>query len=140
MAEWLMKKAVLENKLDWIKVYSCGTHALPSFRMPPIVNTVLSKEGIDARGHRPTQITKQIADASDLIIVMTGDHKNYVNTCYPEAKEKTFVFKEYVGLDGEIADPIGLDNSIYENMAEEIKICVEKLVGKINKTTTDNRP
>jgi protein-tyrosine-phosphatase len=133
MAEWLTKKAVYEKKLEGIKVYSCGINTLPSFRVPPIVVSLMAKEGVDMHAHRATQITRQIVAASDLILVMAGEHKDFINSYFPEASGKTHLFKVYLGGIGEIEDPIGHKDEVYIKTEQELKDCVTKLLDKLKK-------
>ncbi|GAH64166.1 unnamed protein product, partial [marine sediment metagenome] len=51
----------------------------------------------------------------------------------PEAKNKTFLLKEFVPdkENLEIRDPIGLSDEVYKEVAEEIKSALEKVLPRI---------
>lgn len=54
--------------------------------------------GLDAESLRPTQVTREILRAADLIVTMTGDHRAEVLAMAPEVAEKTFSLKELTRL------------------------------------------
>jgi protein-tyrosine-phosphatase len=64
---------------------------------------------------------------------MERKHRERVEKLIPEAKEKTFLLKEFGDSKEnlEIRDPIGLSDEVYKEVAEEIKGTLEKALPRI---------
>ncbi|MFN3966321.1 MAG: low molecular weight protein arginine phosphatase [Endomicrobiia bacterium] len=133
LAEGYMKKFCKDENIDWIEVKSCGTAAMPTYKVPVVVLSLLKDEGIDVSSHIPTPINKFLVDGSDIILVMETVHKQEIMRRYPECDSRLFLLKEFVGekenLD--IFDPIGQPEEVYIERAEEIKENVKKAFEKI---------
>lgn len=79
--------------------------------------------------HKPELLTPEIVQQADLILVM--DKKLMLTPGKSFPAEKTFIFKEFFGLKGDIPDPYpdGKDQvtlSRYRRCAEEIKSILEQ--------------
>ncbi|MCG2677439.1 low molecular weight protein arginine phosphatase, partial [bacterium] len=70
---------------------------------------------------------------ADLILVMEKKHRERVRELNPDAKNKTFLLKEFAGekKNLEIRDPIGLSDEVYKEVAGEIKEALKKALPKI---------
>ena len=131
MAEGLLKKMLADKSLKGIEVSSCGTASLPTFRVPGILLELMKDEGVFMAEHKSRQITKEIADHSDLILVMENAHKEYIKHKFPKFMEKLFLLKEYVKSDDknfEIEDPIMQGKEVYLKTKEDIKNALDKLI------------
>lgn len=74
IAEYALKQYLLKNKIMDTDVSSCGTNADSDVSDFSVAHfNELKKLGIDASDHKRTQITKEIIDNSDKIVVF--DHK-----------------------------------------------------------------
>ena len=71
--------------------------------------------------YKPEEITKEICDKADLILVMSGWELSRLLERYPDAKNKSNVFKEFFGFEGDIDDPFGEGKKIYLNCANEMR-------------------
>ena len=133
LAEGFMKAKSAVN--EDFNISSCGTGASLVFKVPPVVLKLLEKEGVDLSKHISTQITKDIVKNSDYIFVMEKTHLNYIVKQFPDANGKTYLLKEFAGLNGggEIPDPIGLPDGVYRERADEIKECVNRIYEKFSK-------
>ncbi len=78
--------------------------------------------GIDISNHTPRQTTQNMLDCADFVITMTTEHKWIL----PD-DEKVCTLKELAGEYGNVADPYGGSNEIYEKCADEIKNLIEKI-------------
>lgn len=93
---------------------------------------------IDLRYHRSTNIADSNILEMDLILCATISHKISVIHIYPEIKEKVYTMKEYADILGEnkdydIKDPWGYNLDTFLSCAEEIKVCIDKTIDKIQK-------
>ncbi|MHB9154582.1 MAG: arsenate reductase/protein-tyrosine-phosphatase family protein [Endomicrobiales bacterium] len=135
MAEALFKKMLEENGVRGVSAHSCGTRSSPLYRAPPAVHKFLAARGADASLHRPVQIDRDMADAADLLLVMEKHQRDYIVSNFPEARDSTFLLKEYVHAQGdpEIPDPIGGPDEAYAETGREIAGCLETLMRMIRK-------
>jgi len=71
------------------------------------------------------------------VLTMTGSHKQAIQTYFPEAREKVYTLREFVGVEGyaDIADPYGGDLDAYRRCAVEI----EELVDMLSETMVQKR-
>lgn len=137
MAEAIMKKRALENNLK-IEVYSCGTYAENGQMASFNAIETMKQYDIDLNNHMSTNINNSNILDMDLILCTTFSHKANVFHLYPELKGKIFTIKEYADLLGndrnyDIKDPWGYNMETYMNCAEEISLCIGKILEKIAK-------
>ncbi|MBQ7960361.1 MAG: threonylcarbamoyl-AMP synthase [Clostridia bacterium] len=77
---------------------------------------------IDLKNHIPMQISQEMFDSADIVIVMTMSHKMTL----PD-NEKVFILKELADEYGDVADPYGGDILLYKSCADELKALIEKI-------------
>jgi protein-tyrosine-phosphatase len=134
MAEGLMKKYLKELGKDDIKVVSAGTSALGGLPPTDEAVKVMQEEGVDVTAHRSTKLDENIVRDADLILVMEGMHKDFIDSNFPEGSYKSYLLKEY-GSEGEshypesknIPDPIAKPIEFYRLSLEVIKEQVERV-------------
>ena len=133
MAEGYANKMASDLGLKEVSACSCGTYASFEFPTPKIVLELLKNEGVDASSHVSTPATKETIEKADLILVMEKSHLSDIVSLYPSAKTKTFLLKDFAGVNsgGEIRDPIGKPDREYKSCMEEIKECERKVFKKL---------
>lgn len=102
-AEYLLRDWLRKNGRDDIEVCSAGTNAdsdISSFCVAHLDR--LKKMGIDVSGHKRTQVTREVFEDCDLVIVMEKEHRRWI--------EERFDAKVY------------LYNEIYKNERTDIRI------------------
>jgi protein-tyrosine phosphatase len=64
---------------------------------------------------------------------MTNSHKAAIAANFPDAAQKTFTLKEFVGEDKnlDVSDPYGGDIVIYRETFKEIEKLIEKAIMRI---------
>jgi len=131
MAAGFLREMLKEKKE--IRIDSCGT-IFSSFSGPtPQTIKTMESYGIDISSHKTKSLSKDLIDEADLILVMEKKHREKVQELNPEAKNKTFLLKEFAPdkENLEIRDPIGLSDEVYKEVAEEIKSTLEKALPRI---------
>ncbi len=78
--------------------------------------------------HTPKRVTREVLEEADLVLVMS---RSLLDTIKDYNPQNTYVFKEFFGLSGDIADPWpdGKDQSTlsrYRKCAEEMKKIIEE--------------
>lgn len=135
MAEALFNNAVLHSRLPYRVVSSSsGLHAVRGDRVSPEVLSLLSQEGLDLSEHSARQLNQTLVEDSDLILVMAGTHKHELCSIFPDAVNKTYLLKEFAGEDhapGDITDPLGQGLEKYQQVLEEIRQCIKKIISKM---------
>lgn len=136
MAEGLLKKMLADKGKNDIQVSSAGMLAIGGFT--PTENTikVMKKEGIDVSGYKAAKLTLETIKEADIILAMEKIHKDKVINFVPEAKEKTYLLREYIGKNtphsnSGIPDPIGKPLEVYERVLDMIKESIKELVKKL---------
>ena len=125
MGEGLMRKRLAdhlgcspENLEDFgFKVESAGIAAMPGGGVSSEAVEALQKRGIDISAHSSQPVTDRLIRQADLILTMTGTHRQVLLAQWPQASSRTFTITRD---NGDIADPIGLPNEYYEHCARQI--------------------
>jgi protein-tyrosine-phosphatase len=94
MAEAILRRLAEEEGRDDILVESAGLAAWPGAPASEHAVKVLAEEGIDLRGHRAKQVTREMVEAAELVLTMTWDQKESVLKLAPGAEGKVFTLKE----------------------------------------------
>jgi len=130
MAEYLLKKAMIDRGRDDVEVLSAGTFAF--FGMGPTRETVRLIEGIglDASDHHAQKINAELIKKCDLIFAMETHHRDEIVRIYPQSEERVHLLAEFVKLDSddrEVHDPLGKSEDFYKMSFQKIKAAIEKL-------------
>jgi tRNA threonylcarbamoyl adenosine modification protein (Sua5/YciO/YrdC/YwlC family) len=130
MAQALLKKALGERDKAEVEVLSAGISALTGMAATAQTRQLLWQEGIDVSGHRSQQVSRQLLQGSDLILVMGKSHEEEVLRLAPEVKNRLFLLKEFAKITDnglEISDPIGGDLALYSQIFALIKQAVQRI-------------
>jgi len=130
MAEAIARTMLRDRKKDG-QVSSAGTCALPNAGATEQAIAVMAEMGINLREHKATLLTPELAREADLVLTMTGAHKEQVKRLIPEAKEKVFTLAEFAGAGTDISDPIGGSADVYRQCAAELRYLIGLALDKI---------
>lgn len=132
MAEALFKKLVeTERKEKAFLVLSAGLAVVKEGPASREAEEALSFYGISLQKHRSHQLSLMQIEAADLVLTMTGGHRNSILRAAPEAKGKVFSLGEFAGVPEEVSDPFGGTLEVYRRCAEEIDRLLKKAWPKI---------
>ncbi len=122
MAEGLFKKLLEERGREDITCSSAGLAAPEG--SPASINAKIAAQelGVDISEHRSRLLTRAIARDADMIVCMTQEHYDVLNSIIPE--EKLYI------LGGGIDDPYGCDLEVYRACAEKIKNSLPALLDR----------
>lgn len=130
MAQILFREA-LGDAAERFEVLSAGTHADNGDAAARSAVEVMADGGLDLQSHRSTRLTQALLERADLVLTMTGAHKQFVVETYPEFKPKTFTLKQFVGMQGDVEDPFGAGTAAYERTASELRRLLELAAEKL---------
>ncbi|MCD6117759.1 low molecular weight protein arginine phosphatase [bacterium] len=134
VAEGILKQRIAEKPGLDIKVESAGVMVPPGISVSANSVSVAMEHGIDISLHEPRQITREIINKADLILVMEFSQKALLISAVREAESKIFLLKEYCSSNtGEIDDPIGMGKEVYEKIYSEIEIEIDRILQCIEK-------
>ncbi|MFQ5681237.1 MAG: L-threonylcarbamoyladenylate synthase [Candidatus Omnitrophota bacterium] len=133
MAEYLFRQALSKSGVKDISVSSCGVRAIDGADATCFVRGLLSREGLDASGHRARAMNKDILRRADLILVMEKAHRDEITRAYPEFSSRVRLLRKFAGDDlaKDIEDPMGKEEEGYRRCLVQIKGLVEKLVSRV---------
>ena len=136
MAQALLEKMLAERN-GRVRVRSGGIgHTARDGMIPSLdARLLLREDGIhlseteilstNLRQHR------EVVAAADLILTMTALQKRELRALAEADGRPVFTLKEFVGEDGDIADPVGQDEDVYRACRDEIKRCLEKSLDRL---------
>ncbi len=141
MAEALMKAELAVNRPSFkVEVSSAGLSARAGEKASEQARNVFGYDGPDLNKHSARPLDCDLIDDSDVILVMTADHKRQLRARFPRSAGKTFLLKEFAGLDRngkDLEDPAGYGPEIYRRVLEEIRACVKKITFKLKEEPDD---
>lgn len=126
--------------LSHISIDSAGTDAPSDQKMNPAAKAALIRRNIAPHQHRSKKISGELLAKSELILAMSEEHVRRIISNHPEASDKVFLLRRFVGLAGhEIPDPFGLEDSEFDNNLSLIGESIDELTKKIIGTATNPR-
>lgn len=125
-----MAQAILMKKIDDLHIYgvevdSCGLAANEGDSVNEKTINYLESIGINNFKHSAQNITNDIVSSSEYIITMTKKYKVFLSQCI--AKEKLYCMDDFTG-DGDILDPYGCDQQVYNETGKQIEKAVDRIV------------
>ena len=132
MAEALLREKIDAAGLeDGIRAVSAGIAAPQGAAASKNAVLAMQRRGCKVESHRATQLTAAKLDRADLVLTMTEQHKVAILRQGAAAENKVFTLKEYAGQVGEVADPYGQDEAVYELCAAEMELLIDAVWEKI---------
>ncbi|TWT33293.1 L-threonylcarbamoyladenylate synthase [Blastopirellula retiformator] len=142
MAEVLMQKHAAERfdcKIEELDgrgfiVASAGLAAFPGGRAAPEAIKVMGDRGLDLSGHASQPLSDRLVEHADLILTMTGSHRDAIMAQWPDAADYT----HNLCLDGfDVADPIGHPEVVYQQCADQIEA---EIIARVRAIDLDHLP
>jgi len=120
MAEGILRDIADKRNIK-MEIQSAGTAVYDGEKASKNTIEAMGKIGIDISDHRATQLHRDLVDGADLILTLSGSHKEHILLKYPSSKDKLFTLIEYAyGIEKDIADPFGRNQGVYEKTRDEI--------------------
>ena len=133
MAEAVFKHLVSsdEDKSGQWQVKSAGLLALPDLPAVPFAQEACRLAGYDLSNHRSTQITNELMNEFNLVLVMEIWHLQKIQEFFPDHAHKTFLLSEMTNVKKDIIDPHGSPLINHQNSLKEIKEYLAKGYNRI---------
>ena len=118
LAVGILKKFLEEKGIDNIEVESAGIAAYAGSPASLFAVDTARNFGINISQHSARQLTREMAQDSDLILVMAPEHLDYISKTDPDLMEKSFLLKAFPGQpqgrdNYTVKDPLGGDQQAY---------------------------
>jgi protein-tyrosine phosphatase len=107
-----MCEALLRHRLPGLDVRSAGIAALVGRPADPVAVALLAERGIDLSAHRARQLTAQMVEGVELVLVMEKRHVLDVEALTPAARGRVHLLGRFGGF--EVPDPYRRSRAAFE--------------------------
>jgi len=125
-AEWLLRHRL---RRDDIIIESAGLAALVGNPIDPVAESVLVEHGVSAAKHVARQVSPDLINAADIVLVMDRRHMSAVHALVPHARGKTFLLGRWQN-DIAVPDPYGKPRSAFEQAFQMIDTAVDSWLSR----------
>jgi len=137
MSEAMLKKMLADFKgtTDDYKIASAGIspNARDGSDMTFDARWLLKEDGIQVETFRSRDLKRhnELLEEADLVLTMSQQQKKRVHQLAGADGKEIYTLKEFVGEEGDIADPFGKGEEVYSECRDEIKRCLYKLITRL---------
>lgn len=131
MAQGYMKFRMQEIGMNGVEVRTAGVMTISGLIPQQEAVQVMDAAGVDIRGHRSTNLTPELIRRCDIILGMTPFHVQHAMRESEDARDKTFLLKEFAESDlknYQISDPMGATLEVYKRVFREMKLAIDKML------------
>lgn len=132
MAEGYFKLLCEQAGADNFVVSSAGTCTYDGAAVSENSVKAVSPFGVNISGHKSSSLDHQRINDADCIIAMGMSHKLQLSQYYPESLGKMALILEFVGENGDLADPFGGSQEVYNKCFEQMKPALDNLFLDLN--------
>ena len=110
---------------------SAGLSAFPGGPASSEAIAVMKKRGLNLQNHQSHSITERSLRQADLILTMTNSHRSAILERMPALSDKVHLIS---GGKGDLSDPFGGPESLYEACADQIEQFLQTWLGEIEES------
>lgn len=125
-AEWLLRHRV---KREGMTIESAGLAAMVGNSIDPLAEAILAEHGVSAAGHVARQVSPDLINAADIVLVMDQRHMSAIHAQVPHARGKTFLLGRWQ-KDAAVPDPYGKGRPAFEQAFEMIDVAVDSWLSR----------
>jgi protein-tyrosine phosphatase len=139
-AEYFRHRAA-RSGLSHVVVDSASTLGLQGVPASPEAIRVMNDLGVDLERHRSKALEAADLRSSDLVIVMTRDHLEFLAERFPEGSDRRLLLRAFEkGPEPDpdapdLDDPMGEPIETYRRQAQAIRRCVDHLILYVRRLT-----
>ena len=126
MAEGILKARLPGDKT----VCSAGVGAASGEPATPEAIAVMSGHGFDITAHRARQLTREIADASDLILVADQSHIEWIARRHPHLRGRVHKLLKWEN-NRDLEDPFRMPQSYFEQTFAEAEMGISDWIKRL---------
>lgn len=127
-------EALLKARLPDTTVESAGLSALVGQGADPAARLLAEREGLSLSEHKARQITQEMIQQADLILVMSEGQRQAVAQLVPAATGKTLLFGRWLGQGGigeEIPDPYRKSPEVFQQVHRRLMLAADAWAEKL---------
>lgn len=128
VAEGVLKKMSAQHNLG-LSISSAGVHAMVDEPAQPHSLAVAEENGIDITSHRARQLTSEMINAHDLVLVTDEAVRKMATRQHPHATGKVKLIGHFRNF--EIVDPYRKPKENFDTMYIDIENCLKDWLQKI---------
>ena len=125
-AEWLLRHRL---RRDGVTIESAGLAALVGNPIDPVAESVLAEHGVAVAGHVARQVSPELINAADIVLVMDKRHMSAVHAQVPHARGKTFLLGRWQN-EAAVPDPYGKPRAVFEQAFTMIDTAVDSWLSR----------
>ncbi|MCB5223573.1 MAG: Sua5/YciO/YrdC/YwlC family protein [Candidatus Cloacimonadaceae bacterium] len=130
MAEKLFNHQAAKQGLDFLGD-SCGLLPGGESISAGSLQLLLENGILEAKDHISKTCSPEMVQSSRLVLTMEARHRDFLRSNAPDMAEKILTLNEYLGFEGDIADPYGSNIDYYRETFEIIQDRILRLVQKL---------
>ncbi len=127
MAEAIARQVIAAAGISDFRVCSAGTHAQAGQQASEGAIRAARARGLDLTSHRATPLSREVVAASDLLVCMERVHLQRIGELGGGARGQ--LLTAMARTEGDIADPFGGDQDVYNAAFVEIEDLVRRALG-----------
>lgn len=124
-AALLRARLEADGRANEYRVLSAGTWVDEGRPASHYAQVVMAERGIDLRHHRAREVTPQLMEAADLVLVMTRTQREALRAEFPQAAPRIYLLSEMIGKTYDIADPYSGSLQDYAYCAEDLATVID---------------
>ena len=129
-----MAEGLLAAALPGVQVSSAGLHALVGQGAEPFACELMGERGIDIRKHRARQLSLEMCQRADMILVMDHEQRTEVEERFIFAAGKVFRLCEF--SDKDVPDPYRAGRGAFERSFSLIEDGTRQWVQRISRVAS----
>lgn len=132
LAEGIARREAIDRGLIDFEVSSAGTSAWNGAPASDGGLLVALERGVDLSGHRARQLTREIVEDQDVILVMGPHHLERAEALGGEGKSHLLThYAAHGSSDRAVSDPFGGDLEVYRATYEELEREIRRVFDRI---------
>lgn len=129
-----MAEGLLASALPDAEIGSAGLEALVGHPADPIACELMNERGVNLADHRARQISHELCQQADLILVMDREQRRRVEERYPFAVGKVFRLGEF--SDRDVPDPYRAGRDVFGQSLSLIEDGAQEWVKRISRVSS----
>jgi protein-tyrosine phosphatase len=137
-AALLRQRLEQEGLADWT-VESAGTWPMDGARVSLPAAQVMRDRGFYLEDHRAREVTREMLEKADLVLVMTQNHSESLRQEFYSEADKVFLLSEMKdGRRRDVKDPYGRSVEMYQDCVNDIADLIESGFDRIRSLAEGN--
>ena len=131
LAKVFSEAALAQAEISQWTVDSAGLFAFSGQSASGEALATAREFGLDLSLHQSKPVSEKLLAEADLVLVMTGHHKQALLSGMPQFVDKVYTLTAFVEESGDVADPFGGGPAEYQQAAQELTRLITRLVEKM---------